>query len=247
MLKALIVDDETKARGMLRAMLADNCPQVEVIGEAENVPAAVKAIYAHHPDLVFLDIEMPGYTGFQLLEMIEQPTFQVVFTTAYSEYALKAFEVSAIDYLLKPIRIQKLKEAVERVEKLAGRHATEERLKTLKANLGAEKWQKLSLPVLDGFVFVNLEDVEYLEAAGSYTKIVKCDGSHFMVSRVLRELESQLSNVTGFFRCHRSYVVNSNRIVKWQKTDGGTLILQSGQHIPINKESKDALQQMIGQ
>lgn len=245
MLKALIVDDEAKARGMLTTMLTEHCPQVSIAGEADNVPAALKAIYSHNPNLVFLDIEMPGYTGFQLLEMIEKPAFQVIFTTAYSEYALKAFEVSAIDYLLKPIRIQKLIEAVARVQKIAGTHATEQRLQTLKTNLHAESWQKLSLPVADGFVFMNVSEIEYIEAEGSYSRIVKTDGAQLLVSRVLRELENQLSNVPGFLRCHRSFLINTSRVAKWQKTEGGTLILVNGKSIPINRESKELLQQLI--
>lgn len=153
-LKALIVDDEPRARSILQNMLAENCPQVTVLDAVGNVPEAIKAIHTLQPDLVFLDIEMPGYSGFQLLEMIPDPGFQVVFTTAYSEYALKAFEVSAIDYLLKPIRIQKLTEAVQKAQRMLGSHNTAQRISTLQANLSADGWQRLALPVSDGFVFL---------------------------------------------------------------------------------------------
>nr|MCU0389436.1 response regulator [Chitinophagaceae bacterium] len=114
MLTAILVDDEQKARHVLRTLLETHCPEVQLLGEAANVPAALQLIHQHHPQLVFLDIEMPGYSGLQLMELVEKPQFQVIFTTAYSEYALQAFEVSAVDYLLKPIRIEKLIGAVQK-------------------------------------------------------------------------------------------------------------------------------------
>jgi two-component system, LytTR family, response regulator len=245
-LKALIVDDEPRARSILQNMLAENCPQVAVLDAVGNVPEAIKAIHTLQPDLVFLDIEMPGYSGFQLLEMIPDPMFQVVFTTAYSEYALKAFEVSAIDYLLKPIRIQKLTEAVQKAQRMLGSHNTAQRISTLQSNLSADVWQRLALPVSDGFVFIRFNEIEALEGEGSYTRIYKTDGSQMLVTRLLRDLENQLSGTGNFLRCHRSHVVNMQYATKWQKSDGGSIILQSGRQVPVNKESRDLLSRLMG-
>ncbi len=244
-MRALIIDDEQKARNILQTLLQENCSDVEIVGSAANVPEGIKAIHTLQPDVVFLDIEMPGYTGFQLLEMIPDPQFQVVFTTAYSEYALKAFDVSAIDYILKPIRIQKLVDAVEKLKKYRPAHNTAQRLNALRSNLLGENWKKLSLPVADGYIFLNFYDIEFLEAEGSYTRIHKTDGTFILVSKLLRDLEGQLSNVPFFLRCHRSYIINTQLITKWVKSDGGSLLLKSGKEIPINKESKETLLQML--
>lgn len=247
-LRALIVDDEQKARNILQTLLQENCSGIEIVGLAANVPDGIKAIHTLQPDVVFLDIEMPGYTGFQLLEMIPEPSFQVIFTTAYSAYALKAFEVSAIDYLLKPIRIQKLIDAVEKARLMQYAHNTSQRISALRSNIvtNGQAWQKLTLPVSDGFVFINFSDIECLEAEGSYTRIFKTDGTSLLVSKLLRDLEAQLNGHPDFLRCHRSYVINTTLITRWVKSDGGTLVLQSGKQVPLNKDAKDLIQQKFG-
>jgi two-component system LytT family response regulator len=244
-IKALIVDDEPRAQSILLGMLAENCPFVEVIDTVGNVPQAIKAIHTLQPDIIFLDIEMPGYSGFQLLEMIPDPQFQVIFTTAYSEYALKAFEVSAIDYLLKPIRIQKLIEAVQKAQRMLSSHDTAQRISTLQSNLSADVWQRLALPVSDGFVFLRFDEIEALEGEGSYTRIFKTDGGQMLVTRLLRDLEQQLIGTGNFLRCHRSHIVNMQYATKWQKSDGGSIVLQSGRQVPVNKESRDLLARLM--
>jgi two-component system LytT family response regulator len=218
---------------------------VEVIDTVGNVPQAIKAIHTLQPDIIFLDIEMPGYSGFQLLEMIPDPQFQVIFTTAYSEYALKAFEVSAIDYLLKPIRIQKLIEAVQKAQRMLSSHDTAQRISTLQSNLSADVWQRLALPVSDGFVFLRFDEIEALEGEGSYTRIFKTDGGQMLVTRLLRDLEQQLIGTGNFLRCHRSHIVNMQYATKWQKSDGGSIVLQSGRQVPVNKESRDLLARLM--
>lgn len=244
-LTAIIVDDEQKARNILESLLAEHCNDIKVIATASNVPEALKEIHSKKPNVVFLDIEMPGYTGFQLLEMIPDPAFQVVFTTAYSEYALKAFEVSAIDYLLKPIRIQKLIDAVEKLKRYRPNHHTKERLSALRTNMNNDGLKKLTLPVADGYIFLDFSEIEYLEAEGSYARIHKTDGTFILVSKILRDLESQLSGAASFLRCHRSYIVNTRLITKWVKSDGGSIVLKSGKEVPLNKESKETLMQLL--
>jgi two-component system LytT family response regulator len=146
MLNCVIIDDEGKARRILEAILKEHCPELQVVATAEDVPSGVKIIQKHNPDIIFLDIEMPGYTGFQLLEFFENPGFEVIFTTAYSEYALQAFQVSAVDYLLKPIQINQLKIAVEKAIRMHGNSQVIERLSALKENIEEKTLQKLLYP-----------------------------------------------------------------------------------------------------
>ena len=143
MLKAIIVDDEGKARRILERFIVEYCPQLEIVAVVENVPEAVKAIQKTNPDVVFLDIEMPGYNGFQLLEFFDQIDFEIIFTTAYSEFALRAFQVSAIDYLLKPIQIDQLTLAVQKLVKIHGNSLIRQRLATLQKNLEEHKIKKI--------------------------------------------------------------------------------------------------------
>ena len=150
MLKAIIVDDEGKARRILERFIVEYCPQLEIVAVVENVPEAVKAIQKTNPDVVFLDIEMPGYNGFQLLEFFDQIDFEIIFTTAYSEFALRAFQVSAIDYLLKPIQIDQLTLAVQKLVKIHGNSLIRQRLATLQKNLEEHKIKKIIIPLPEG-------------------------------------------------------------------------------------------------
>ena len=245
MITALLVDDEQKARNVLRTLLETHCPEVHIIGEAANVPAALQLIHQHNPQLVFLDIEMPGYSGLQLLELVEKPKFQVIFTTAYSEYALQAFEVSAVDYLLKPLRIEKLVQSVKKaLQQIAG-HSTPERLEALQRNMRFERLQQLVLPLSDGYLFIAPDDIELLEAEGSYTRIYKADGTVVLVTRLLREFEKHLDKATGFFRCHRSFLLNLNYVRRWLKTEASIIQLVSGKEVPISRDKREELERII--
>lgn len=171
MLKALIIDDEQRSRELLKTLVTDYCPDVEVSGMADDVPSGVKAIHKLQPDIVFLDIEMPGYSGFQLLDFFEEVDFEIIFTTAYREYAFRAFQVSAIDYLLKPIEIEQLQKAVTKVLEQRKPQYMRERLETLRSNLRDEQISRLALPISDGLLFVDVEDIILLEADRAYTTL----------------------------------------------------------------------------
>jgi two-component system LytT family response regulator len=245
MLTCVIIDDEGKARRILEVMLKEHCPEVQVIAVAEDVPSGVKIIQKHNPDLVFLDIEMPGYTGFQLLEFFDQPTFEVVFTTAYSEYALQAFQVSAIDYLLKPIQIEQLKTAVDKAIRLHGNSQVMERLTALRENMEETTLQKIALPVSEGLRFVPLKDILYLKADGSYTHIFLLDGTRILISKKIKEFENTLSPRNHFFRTHRSYIVNLSRIKNYIRQDGGYIVMENGDEVDLSRERKEEFQQLI--
>lgn len=208
MLKAVIIDDEAKARRILDAFITEYCPQLTVAGMAEDVVQGVKLIQKEKPDIVFLDIEMPGYNGFQLLEFFDEIDFEVIFATAYSEFALKAFQVSAVDYLLKPIQIEQLVKAVEKAENIRGNSLIKERLQTLKANLEEQTIKRIVVPVSEGSLFIDIKDITHLKAEGSYVNIFLKDGNKILVSKNIKDYENQLTAAEGFFRTHRSFLVN---------------------------------------
>ncbi len=237
MLKAIIIEDETKARRVLEELLKEYCPEVNVLMAADSVPEGVKAIHKFQPDVIFLDIEMPEYNGFQLFDFLNEVNFEVIFTTAYQEYALQAFEVAAIAYLLKPIQIEKLVQAVEKVkEKL--KQQSQERIELLKNTWQEEKISKIALPISEGYLFVELKDIMYLSAEGSYTNIVLRDNRKFIVSRNIKSFEGIFSNHL-FFRPHRSYLINLNAVKQFIKQDGGYILMENGDSVSITKEKKD--------
>jgi len=237
MLKAIIVDDEARARRILENYIKDYCPQVQILAIVEDVPQAIIAINAFNPDIVFLDIEMPTFNGFQLLDSVDNIAFEIIFTTAYSEYALKAFQVSAIDYLLKPIQANQLIAAVKKVEKIQGSSMLQERLKTLQQNLVDYKVKKIVVPMSEGSLFVELKDIIYLKAEGSYVSLFFKDGTKILVSKNIKDYEDQLTNNEGFFRTHRSFLVNTDFVNKIS-SDGSEAILTNGSLISISRERK---------
>ena len=206
-IKALIVDDELNARSLLRHFIEDYCPEIELIAEAEDVKSAVKIINKNEIDLVFLDVEMPNENGFSLFDYFNKPTFETIFCTAYSQYAIKAFEVSAVDYILKPIGIAKLKEAIEKVVEKRNRNAQPNTIAVLKENLAENKIKKIGIHIGDGIVFMDLDDIFYFEADGSYTTIYHKNGKDLAVKKI-KHFEDLLSSDNRFFRIHRSYFVN---------------------------------------
>lgn len=238
MLKALIIDDEAKARRILLELLKEYCPQIEIVGEADDVPNAVKAIHKHQPNLVFLDIEMPGYTGFQLLDFFDSVNFEIIFTTAYREYAIQAFQVSAIDYLLKPIQIELLIKAIEKVESQLNAPQINERIDTLKSNLSQEHITRIALPVAEGLLFVEVEEIVYLNAEGAYTQIFLDGGKKVLVSKKIKSFEKVLDH-PSFFRTHRSYLINLNRVKQYVKQDGGYIVMDNNDSVNLARERKE--------
>lgn len=245
MLKAIIVDDEPKARENLQILLQDFVKGVEVIALCHNVEEAIAAVGAHSPDVVFLDIQLQRETGFDLLTRLKEINFEVIFTTAYSEYAIKAFKFSAIDYLLKPIDIEELKKAVSKVEKRVSNNMTS-RLAQLVQNLkqGSAENYKIALPTLEGLVFVNIKDILYCEASSNYTQIFTTE-EKYLVSKTLKEYDELLSD-HNFFRIHNSYLININSIKKYVKGEGGYVVLNNNTALDVSKRKKEAFLNKIG-
>lgn len=239
MLKSIIVDDEVKSGESLRILIEDFCDDVEVSATCTSVDEAIAAVQQHHPDVVFLDIQMQRETGFDLLEKLPEITFEVIFTTAHSEYAIKAFKFSAIDYLLKPIDLEELKASLLKVRKKIGQGITA-RLQQLMRNLRETSGEnyKLALPTSDGLFFVKVSSIVYCEASSNYTVIVTDDGRKHIVSRTLKEYDDMLSEY-NFFRIHNSYLINLNAVKKYVRGEGGSVIMTTGQSLDVSKRKKE--------
>lgn len=243
-LKAILIDDEERARNTMRKLLADYCPVVELVAEAANVPDGVLSINQLRPQLVFLDIEMPDYNGFELLSFFRDVDFEIVFVTAYNDYALKAFEVSAIDYLLKPVDIDKLKASVTKVQQKLKFFDMQPRLDLLKESFSSQQFNKIALPVSDGLLFVDVAEIELLEADAAYTLVFLKNGSSILVSKKLKFFEDVLSSRPNYFRCHRSHMVNINFLKKYGKGEG-SLLLDNGRTIYVSRERKADFEQLL--
>jgi len=241
---AIIVDDELHARKALNGLLKENFPQVEVLAQAQNIPEAIKLIALHSPDIVFLDIQMPGYLGTEILDFFspDQIKFHIIFVTAYNEYALKAFELSAIDYLLKPTRPEYVKRALDKIKTKIGTSEDKfsQALDALKANLTLGKINKIAFQVADGVIAVPLEDIIFLKADSSYTHIHFRNGSKITVSKTLHEYNS-LEDTGLFNRVNRSYIINLKCIEKISKKDGGFVKMITGEEISATVEKRNAL------
>ncbi|HTJ49608.1 MAG TPA: LytTR family DNA-binding domain-containing protein [Cyclobacteriaceae bacterium] len=246
MVKCVIVDDELKSRESLKILLQDFCDNVEVCALCQNVAEAIEAIAEYKPDVVFLDIQMQRETGFDLLAKIKNIDFEVIFTTAYSEYAIKAFKFSAIDYLLKPIDIEELKKAVDKVEKKLNINISG-RLEQLLQNLrpSAPQHFKLALPTSDGLIFVKVDTIVYCEANSNYTTIFTDDGKKHVVSRTLKEYEDMLED-HNFFRIHNSHIINLGSIKKYVRGDGGYVIMNNDVSLDVSKRRKEAFLSKLG-
>lgn len=236
-MKVLLVDDEANARLALRGIIESNFPELEIVDEAKDLPEAVRKINHLQPDVVFLDIEMPGYSGLELVNFFETDKvhFKVVFVTAYSEYALQAFEMSAIDYLLKPVRREQIARAIEKIQP-----TTQGQLLALQQNTQALGERRIGLQLGDGLLFVKLDQIMYLRADGSYTHIHLSDGQKLTVTKKLLEYE-KLEQWGDFMRIHRSHIVNLQHISKILKQDGGTVVMSDGETFAISSEKKQQL------
>lgn len=246
-IKAILIDDSAQARKLLRLMLMEHSPKVHVVGEAENAEEGLRLIDKLQPDAIFLDIEMPGKSGLQLAESLIGKNIRgkVVFTTAYNAYALKAFRLSAIDYLLKPIQEDHLLEAVEKLKEEQQNRDNAKRLSALSENLQEDKNDVLCIPIQGGFEYIPVNEVEYLEADGSYVKIYCTNNRCKTVSKNLKYFETALADCQNFVRPHRSFLVNLDYVISYLKTDGGYLLLKRKVQIPVSRERKQAIQEIL--
>jgi len=239
MIKAIIVDDELGGRESLSKMLEKNCKHVEVVAKVDSILAAFEAITNKEPDLVFLDIEMPNGNAFDLLEKFKEINFNIIFTTAYDHYAIKAIKFSAVDYILKPIDPEELVQAVKRFEEHIGqKKSLDKQFKTLLSNIRPDnKLKKVGIPDGDGLIFINLSDIIRCDSDGNYTFFILTNGKKIIASRTLGEYE-QLFAEDNFFRIHRSHLINLEHVKKYIKGEGGYVVMTDNSQVEVSRRNK---------
>lgn len=241
--KAIIIDDEPRARALLSGLLSDVAEDITVVAESEDLPNGVKAIRKLNPDIVFLDIEMPGHSGLELLDFFseDEVQFEIIFTTAYSNYAVRAFKLSAIDYLMKPIEEDGLCDAVARFRRKDRNRLRHLDLATLRENLKGDKDQRIAVPSGNSIKFIDPAEIVFLRADGSYTELFFADGTQLVVSRTLKNFEDIFVHNTRFYRCHKSYMVNTTFIKEYVKSNGGYLLMQGNHEVSVSPDRAEVI------
>lgn len=237
--KTIIIDDEKGCRDSLVNLL-NEFKNIEIISVVDSIKEAQKAILELKPQLVFLDIEMPGGTGFELLNKISSIDFDIIFTTAYDQYAVKAIKYSALDYLLKPINVIELKESLERFStKKHDQELINNQFKTLLSNIGGETaQQKIAIPYGEGISFIKIADIIHFKSDGSYTYMYTVnDKKPTLISKPIGEYQELLEN-ESFFRIHRSHLINIQHVEKYIKGDGGYTVMSDGSKIEVSRRKK---------
>ncbi len=236
-LNAIIVDDEINSRVILRNYLTKYCPSVTILGEAASVQETLELLKSHTPDVLFLDVEMPYGNAFDLLEEVPDRAFEIVFVTAYDHYAVDALNAQATYYLLKPIAIDNLIKAVDHVSHIKQRETALQ--DTILVPKVTTVEGKITIPQQDGFEVLEIADILYCEADDNYTKIHLVKGQK-LVSKTLKYFEESL-NAQGFVRIHKSYLVNVNKITRYRKGKGGSIVLTSGKEVAVSSSKKGTL------
>lgn len=237
-MKAVIVEDEMHNREALRNLLAEFCEDVEVAGLAGSVADAVQIIRQIRPDIIFLDIELQTGTGFDVLAQIADLDPDVIFTTAYEHYAIKAIKFSSLDYLLKPIDIDELQNAVSKARARIRESVYRQQLEVLLANVNARNGKKICLATADRMEFVRVEDIIMCEANGSYTNVYLKDNRNILVSKHLKEYETLLAE-ENFMRVHNSFLINLNEVRHYVKSDGGYILMNDNRQVSISPKRRD--------
>lgn len=246
--KVFVVDDEYQSRNLLCKLLSAHFPEIVITGQAANVEEGLEGIRLNNPDLLFLDIAMQGESGFDLLQKLDNRNFQIIFVTAHDGYALKAFRFNAVDYLLKPIVLNEMKEAIAK----AIRHLPEqkftsrEQLENLVKHIHNPKksHDKIAVPTAEGFVLVPLEEIIFCHANGNYTAFHLLNQKKIISSYTLKQYHELLTE-HNFFRAHRSYLINLSYVKMYKRGDGGIVIMQDGSEIELSRQNKEAFLQFF--
>lgn len=247
MIKVLIIDDEPKARVVLKTLLEDYKKDIKIVGEAASARTGKKMIEEFEPDLIFLDVEMPRVDGFKLLQMFDMISFDVIFTTAYSKYAINAIKFSAFDYLLKPIDIEELDNAILRFkQKMLEEKNKSEGIYFLPDNFTdlQQQHSKIALPTPKGFKVVRISDILYCEASRNYTIFYLSDNKKIIVGRNLKYFEQKLSSFS-FIRIHESFMINLIHMDQYIKGRGGKVLLTNGAQLDVARSRKDDIMRFL--
>lgn len=250
MIKAVIIDDVEKARIALASDIKQYCPEIYLSGEADGVESGIKLIRSVLPDIVFLDIKMSDGSGFDLIEKLRKEgtlSFQIIFTTAYNEFAIKAFKFSAIDYLLKPIDPDDLIQAVKRVRKIEEPGLLKDNIAVLLESMkGIQASQKrIALNSIDKVQVVNVNEIIQCESQKNYTLFYLTGNKQSLVTKTLKEFEEMLEQ-DGFLRVHHSHLINLKHLKEFVKADGGYVVMSDGSHVPVSVRKRDQLMKILG-
>jgi two-component system LytT family response regulator len=246
--KALIIDDEFQSRNLLSKLLSDLAPDVQLVGQASSVDEAFVSINDLQPNLIFLDVMLNEATGFDLLRKFDKINFEIIFTTAHNEFALKAFRFNAIDYLLKPIDPDELQAGITKAkEKLQSKQfASREHLENLYQSIhnlnGPGK--KIAIPTSDGFMLQPIEDIIYCQAVGNYTQFYLTNKRKLLSAYTLKQYDDMLSEF-NFFRAHKSFLINLDHVQQYKKGEGGTVVMSDGMEVEVSRRNKESFVQIF--
>jgi two-component system LytT family response regulator len=246
MLRAIIIDDEANCAETLQLLLNKYCKSVEVVAVLNDSLKAEESIRRFVPDIVFLDIEMPHLTGFDVLQATKNVGYEAIFTTAYDHYALRAIKQNAFDYLLKPVDTDELVQAITKIEEKRKEGKLDiEKVTSLLAELGREKkMQKLAVPALDGIIYLDIDRIIRISADSNYSNIFMDGGKKITSSKTLKEYEQLLSE-QRFFRVHNAHLVNLDFVEKYIRGEGGVLVMRDGVNIDVSRQKKKALLDLL--
>jgi len=246
MIRCILIDDESNSLEMMEWLLKTYCPQVKIEAMCNAADRGIEAIHKYRPDVVFLDIEMPHMNGFDMLEQFDKLFFDVVFCTAYDQFAIKAFRYSALNYLLKPVDPEDLKETIRRLEEKKS-VPSQGQIELLLQNIRQTNKpgvQRIALTTGDGMIFVPTTDILYCEAESNYTAVVLEGGKKIIVSKVLKEIDEALAG-PDFFRVHNSFLININRIRKFVRGDGGYVVMEDGANVSISRSRRQEFMELF--
>ena len=242
-LKTVIIDDEPDCINLLKFELGKHCPNVEIVATFNSSIKALGDIELLNPDLVFLDIEMPQMNGFELLEKLMPVRFNIIFVTAYNQFALKAFRFHALDYLLKPFDIGDLIDAVQKVENKV--HPSPSQIHALQQELKTGAISKIAIPGQNGVTFIEINEIVFAEASNNYTKLVLLNKQHHIISKTLKDVQDVLEE-RHFLRVHRQYIINLNHVKQFFRGDNMYVVMDNGENIPVARSQKDKLVDRYG-
>jgi two-component system LytT family response regulator len=238
--KTIIIEDEKRAQILLQKILEKHFPNIEIMAVADDLPSGVKAIHKHKPDFVFLDIEMPNFSGLEILDFFNEKevNFSIIFTTAYNHYAIEALKIAAIDYLLKPLNKEDIQEALVRFEK-KNKSYNQDSFSSLKSIISDKKINKIAVPEGNQLHFIKTEDIVYIKADNSYSEIYLENGTKMIVSRSIKNFEDGLKENPNFCRIHKSYLINTQFVEKYDKANGGWVTLSNKIDFPVSSEKNE--------
>jgi two-component system LytT family response regulator len=235
-MRVVIIDDESGARNNLARLIENNFPEIELVGQADGVAKGKELIESVKPDLAFLDVQMQDGTGFDLLKLLDLSKMQVVFVSAYDHFAITAIKFSAVDYLLKPVELEDMKNAIDKINKGKTDSDLQQKIDLLLSNIN--RIDKIALPSLSGIEFVKLADIIRCESDNNYTNFYLLGGEKIVVSKTLKDFEEMLE-AKGFFRTHKSHIINMNYLKKYIKGEGGSVIMEDGSEVLVSRRRKE--------